>query len=259
MLRPTAPKRPSSRRSAGALAILALAAVSTAAAADLALMSAGAVEAGLVKVMAEFQRTTDHVVNVQYGTGPQLTERLAAGQAADVLIAPANVMDQAVAAGRVVTATRVQVGRVGVGVMVHRNAKAPAIGSRDALKAAILAADRIVYTRGSSGQYIDTMLAALGVQDAVKGKLQQLANGEAAIDAIAAGSAGALGFGAITEIKAVEPKVRLVGPLPDALQNLTAYDGAVRSGAREPEVAAAFLRFATTPAAKRLFLDGGVQ
>ena len=62
--------------------------------------------------------------------------------AADLLIAPANVMDQAAAAGRVVTATRVQVGRVGVGVMVHRDAKLPSVGTRDALKTAILAADR---------------------------------------------------------------------------------------------------------------------
>ena len=233
-------------------------AVATVSAADLSLLSAGAVEAGLARVMDAFRGDSGHTVTVQYGTGPQLTERLAAGATSDVLIAPANVMDQAAAAGQVVTATRVLVGRVGIGVMTRPNA-APDISSTDALRRALLAADRVVYTRGSSGQYIDTLLAKLGLQDALKGRLVQLANGEAAMDAVAAGSATSIGFGAITEIRAAGPKIRLVGPLPAEVQNLTSYDGAVRTGAREPAVAASFLRFAATPAARQLFLGAGVQ
>lgn len=248
------------RRAPRWLAVMLLTAgASVLSAAELTVMSAGAVEAGLAHVLDAFRRTSGHTVTIQYGTGPQLAERLGAGQASDVLIAPVNVMDQAIAAGRAVAATRVTVGRVGIGVMVRADGVVPPIATADALRAAILAADRIVYTRGSSGQYIDTMLAGMGVQDTVKSRLHQLANGEAAIAAIAAGSPTAIGFGAITEIRAVAPTVRLVGPLPQALQNLTAYDGAVRVGARQPDAAAAFLRFATSAEARRMFLDAGVQ
>src|ERR671918_741103 len=88
----------------------------SAAADDLRVMSAGAVDPG-------------HTVQVQFGSAPQLTARLGSGQPGDVLIAPVAVMDQAVAARHVHAPTRSAVGRVGVGVAVRRGVPVPDVST----------------------------------------------------------------------------------------------------------------------------------
>jgi len=230
------------------------------AAAELSVMSAGALEAGIAPVVQQFQRESGHVVAVEYGTSPELTARLSKGQAADVLVAPDVVMNQAIDDGKIVAATRVPVGRIGVGMVVRRGAPAPDVSSADALKRALLAAGAVVYTRGSSGQYIEALFMKLGVKEQLASRLVVVADAEAALARIAAGSERDLGFGAITAIKAYEGKgTYYVAPLPEAIQNFTAYDAAVRAGAREPQAAAAFVAFLKSPAARRTLLDAGVQ
>src|SRR6267378_1717649 len=137
------------------LTFVLVAGMSTASAAELSVLSAGAVEGGLVRLIEQFRQTSGHDVRVQYGTSPELAERLAAAQSADVLIAPAPVMDRAVADRKVVGDTRITVGRVGIGVIVREDARVPNLASPDTLRRAFLEADTIVYNRGSSGLYIE--------------------------------------------------------------------------------------------------------
>lgn len=229
-------------------------------AAELAVMSAGAVEPGLLVLVDQFMKTSGHSVRIEYATGPQLAERLAAGRTADVLIAPAAVVDRAIADRRVDAGTRVTVGRVGVGVVVRRDAPTPDVPSVDALRRAVLAADGVVYNQGSSGVYVDGMLNRLGVMDAIRTKTVRVSNGDATMQRLVTGSGNEIGFAAISEIKLAEPKgVRLVAPLPDAVQNFTTLDAVVMAGAHEPGAAAEFVRFMTTTAARQTFAAVGVQ
>jgi molybdate transport system substrate-binding protein len=243
------------------VAVLVGVSVAIVAADELKVMSAGAVEPGLVKLIEQFKRSSGHAVQVEFGTGPQLTSRVQGGQMADVLIAPSAVMDQAVAAGKVNASTRKPVGRVGVGVAVRRGlATTPDVSTPDRLKAALLGADAVVFTRGSSGQYIDKMLTELGVAGAIAAKIVRAENGEALIERLIEGKGNDIGFGAISEIRQFEPKgVRLVAPLPNALQNFTAYDAAVMTATHTPKSAAEFVQFLATPAARTTFSAVGVQ
>jgi len=106
------------------VAVLVGVSVASVAADELRVTSAGAVEPGLVRLIEQFKRSSRHTVQVEFGTGPQLTARLESGQIGDVLIAPAAVMDQAVTARKVNSSTRTPVGRVGVGIVVRRGAAA---------------------------------------------------------------------------------------------------------------------------------------
>jgi molybdate transport system substrate-binding protein len=239
--------------------VVAIIAVS-AAADDLRVMSAGAVEPGLVKLIEQFKQETGHTVQVQFGSAPQLTTRLAAGQAGDVLIAPTAVMDQAVTARNVHAPTRTAVGRVGVGVAVRRGASVPDVSTVDRLKSALLAADAVIFTRGSSGQYVERMLAKIGVADGIASKIVRADDGEGLIARLVEGKGNDIGLGAITEIRQFEPKgVMLVAPLVDAVQNFTVYEAAVLTGARTPQSAARFVRFITTPEARTVLAAVGVQ
>jgi molybdate transport system substrate-binding protein len=217
-------------------------------------------EPAVAPLAIQFQQASGHALTVEYGTAPQLAARLAQGRPADVIIAPAGVLDQAVAEGLAVSASRVAIGRIGVGVFVRAGAPKPDVSSATALRTAVLAADHIVYTQGSSGQYIDAMLATLGVTGQLGSRLVRVADAETALARVAAGTSGDLGFGALTAIKAFEGKgTTYVAPLPDSLQNFTGYDGAVMKGARAPQAAAGFLEFLTAPAARRTLEGAGLR
>jgi molybdate transport system substrate-binding protein len=231
-----------------------------AAADDLRVMSAGAVEPGLVRLIEQFKQSSGHTVQVQFGSAPQLTARLSDSQAGDVLIAPRAVMDQAVAAGKVAAQTRTAVGRVGVGVAVRRGAAAPDVATVDSLRTALRGADALVFTRGSSGQYVERLLTKLGVAADVASRIVRVDDGEHLIQRLIEGTGNDIGLGAISEIRQFEPKgVRLVAPLPDAVQNFTIYEAAVMSAARTPQSAARFVRFISTADARAAFAAVGVN
>jgi molybdate transport system substrate-binding protein len=242
------------------LTLVLLAGMIPASAAELSVFSAGAVEGGLVRLIEQFRQSSGHIVRVQYGTSPELAERLAAAQTADVLIAPVTVMDRAVADRKAVGDTRITVGRVGIGVIVREGAKLPDLASPAVLRRALLDSDTIVYNRGSSGLYIEKLLAQMGIAEQVRARTAQVADGEDVMRRIIDGKGFEIGLAAISAIKIFKPGgFRYVGPLPAAIQNLTTYDAAVMTAARQPRAAADFVKFITTPTARRIFLEAGIQ
>ena len=106
-------------------AVLALAmvvAVTVAAqAAEITVLSGGAIEPGLKAAAAAFQKETGHSVKITFNTTPQMRKRVAAGDAFDVVIAPPAAIKEFAAAGKVEEGG-MNVGRVGSGVVVRPGA-----------------------------------------------------------------------------------------------------------------------------------------
>ncbi len=67
-----------------------------------------------------------------------------------------------------------------------------------------------------------------------------------------------IGVQLITELISV-PGVELVGPLPPEVQSYVVLTAGVGAQAREPEAAAAFMRFLTAPAAAPLIRSKGLE
>ena len=63
------------------------------------ILSAGAVAPGLTKVIDMFQRQTCAEIKLAFATAPEIRRKLAADEYADVVIAPAALLDELVAAG----------------------------------------------------------------------------------------------------------------------------------------------------------------
>lgn len=228
--------------------------------APLTVWSAGAVEEGVLRLTARYQREAGHEVNPQFGTGPELEKRLSSNATADVLIAPAAVVERAVKAGRVVSGTEVPIGRVGVGVTVRRGVPRPKVTTVDQLKAALLDAESVVYNQASTGQYLESLFARMGIADQLKSKTTRYGNAAQVLEHVIAGKRREIGFGPITEIKSFEPKgVVLVGPLPADVQNYTTYVAAVLQNTAADAAAKEFIRYLTTPAARQAFAATGVQ
>ena len=118
-------------------------------AADVSVLSAGAVEPGLKPVLAAFERESGHRVTLSFATAPQIRERVASGAAQpDLVIAPSAVLDELAAGAKVDTAARISIGRVGIGIAVRPGGVRPDLTSADTLKRALLEAC-LLYTSPS--------------------------------------------------------------------------------------------------------------
>jgi len=242
------------------LALTGCLSVTIAAAAEITVFSAGAVEPGLARLADTFRRDTGNVVRVEAAVPAVLQQRIEAGATPDVIVAPPVVVDALVRAGRVQADGRTPVGRVGVGVTVRDGAPLPDLSSPDRLKEALLATEVLVYNRASTGTYFERLLERLGIAEQVRGKTVRYPDGAAVLEHVLRGTGRELGIGAITEIRAFEARgLRLVGPLPPDLQNYTSYVAGVLTTAPSPDVARAFIGFATSPTAKAVFAATGVE
>jgi molybdate transport system substrate-binding protein len=244
--------------------LIALAAVlmsgAPALAAEIKVFSAGAVEPGLKRAIEAFKRTSGDTVTVEFNTAPQLASRLAAGDVADVLIAPPAALDQQTKDGKVAADGRVVVGKVGAGVVMRAGLPAPDVTTTAAFKQAVLAADSVVYNTASTGLYLEKLFERLGIAGDIKAKTTRYPNGERVMEHLIHGQGNEIGFGAITEIKLFEPKgLKLVGPLPAEVQNYTTYGAALMTGAPSPQAAKAFLTFLGSSDAKQAFAAAGVE
>jgi molybdate transport system substrate-binding protein len=235
-------------------------AATTVSAAEIRVLSGGAVEPGLEAFAQQVRREMGHQLKIQYNTAPQIAKRLTAGDVYDILISPPATIEQAIKEGKVVADTRTPVGRVGAGVIVRSGASVPSIATVDALKQALLGAESVVYNTASTGIYLDKLFEKMGIADQLKSKTTRYATGAAVMEHVIKGKGNEIGFGAITEIRLYEAKgLRLVGPLPAEVQNYTSYDAALMTGATSADAARAVLRYLATPAAKAAFAGGGVE
>lgn len=232
---------------------------SIAAAAEITVLSGGAIEPGVNAAAAAFQRETGHSVKVTYDTTPQGTRRVLGGEAFDVVIYPPQSVEQFAKAGKV-EGERVNVGRVGLGAAVRPGAPAPDLSSGESLKRAVLEAESIVFNRASTGLYFENLLKKMGIYGEVESKTARYADGASVMEHVLKGKGREVGFGPITEILLYKDKgLRLVGPLPADVQNYTSYAAVPMAGGKNAALAREFVQYLGTPAGKKLFVAAGIE
>jgi molybdate transport system substrate-binding protein len=121
----------------------------------------------------------------------------------------------------------------------------PDISTPDAFKRTLLAAQSVGYSDSGSGTYLSTVLfEKLGIADQIARKSRKVRgppSGEPVAAVVARGEVE-IGFQQVSELIHV-PGVTFVGPLPDALQPGFTFAGAITTASRQPDAAAALLRF----------------
>ena len=227
---------------------------------DTTVLSAGAVEPGLIAALRIYEEDADKKVAVTFNTAPQIRERVEKkGERYDVVIVPPAVMDAFAEAGRV-EAERVTLGRVGQGIAIRPGAPIPDISAVEAMKRTLLEADSVVFNRATGGQYIETMLRKIGVYDKIEQKTTRYASAAQVMDHVLRGKGREVGFAPMTEIMLYKEKgLRFVGPLPGQVQHYNTYVASPMRGAANAQAAAALVRFLATPAAKAALVSGGVE
>lgn len=214
------------------LALAGLSFIGGAVAADIKVLSAGAIKPVIVAALPEFEQRTGHKVTIENDTAGGLLRRVRAGEAFDLLVMPRPGLIQLSQEGAVIGTSLRPLAKVGIGVAVKTGAPLPAIGSTADFRAALLAARKVAYidpvAGGSSGIYLAQLFERMGIGQQIQPKAVLVPGGLVA-QRLVTGEAD-LAVHQISEILAV-PGATLVGPLPAEIQNYTVYAGGVSAGA----------------------------
>ena len=226
-----------------AAAALLAASVSAGAAAEVRILTAGAMKAVVLELVPAFEKETGHKAVVDNDTAGGLSKRILGGEAFDLVIVTPGVIDDLTGKGKVAAGTRAIVARVGVGVAVKDGTPLPDISSVDALKRALLAAKSVAYidpaSGGSSGPFVVGLFEKLGIAAEMKPKTR-LKNGGYVAELVASGEAE-IALHQISEIAPVKG-ARLVGPLPAEIQNYTIYAVGIAADAKQADAAKVMIK-----------------
>jgi molybdate transport system substrate-binding protein len=227
------------------------------------------ISAGYFRVYSElgpaFERASGHKLittrGPSMGDSPEaIPTRLTRGEAADLVILDGGAADELAAKGLVRGASKVELAKSQVGMVVKAGAAKPDIGSTEAFRKTLLTAKSIAYSDSGSGTYISgTLFAKLGIADQVAGKSRKVRgppSGEPVAAVIARGEAE-IGFQQISELLHVSG-VDFVGAIPAELQPGFSFAGAVTNNAREPDAALALMRFLASPESAQTILKAGL-
>src|SRR6266849_5678824 len=152
----------------------ALLAASPAAADEIRLLSAAAMQAPFKDLVGKFERQSGHRLLITYTTMGAITERVLGGETADVIIGSTPSMARLAKEKRIDADSRVTIAKVGIGLVVPIGSPKPPIRSVADLKRALLAAKTVVYARpsggGAAGIHVAAVIEKLGLTEALKAR-----------------------------------------------------------------------------------------
>jgi molybdate transport system substrate-binding protein len=249
------------RRLASSLAVAAVLLAAPAGAADLKVISAGAVRGLIAQIIDDYSHQTGQKFDFTIGTTGQLRTLIASGQPADLIIVSTTLMGELEKTGKLTPGSRADLGRVGIGVAVRDGATMPDISTPDALKRTLVEARSVAYTNpaegGTSGIFFAGLTDRLGIGDTIRSKAILTRGGrEAAIEVAEGRAEMAIVF--VSEAAAVKG-VKLAGALPEPLQDYSAYAAAIPASSTDAAAARAFIAALASPAMAQRWRANGFE
>jgi molybdate transport system substrate-binding protein len=225
-------------------------------------MTSGAFTAAHLALLPQLERLTKKKVltaSTSIGTGENsIPNRLKRGEVVDIVIVAETVLDQFIKEGLVLREGHAPVARSSIGMAVRAGAPKPDIGSADALKRTLLAAESIGYSASVSGQYLTTELyQRLGIADRVLPKSRLIGGGER-VGAVVARGEVEIGFQQMSELLPV-PGIDHITPLPPELQKVSSFAAGVAASAPDSALARRVIGFLASPEAAQAIKDTGLE
>ena len=131
------------------------------------------------------------------------------------------------------------------------------VSTPERLRRVLLGADRIVFNRVASGHVFAAALETLGIANAVQPRVTRTAP-MAIFTPVLEGRGDDIAAGTMT-LLATTPGIRLLGPLPGALQSPLVYLAVAMRGTPRPAAVARFIAYLVSPAGHALLAASGVE
>lgn len=245
---------------AGTLAIAVVLAYGLAAeAAEIKVLAAIGMADVLKEVSVQFGRTTGHKLTLQFDAPAFVKRSIDSGETFDLTILTPALMDDLAKQGKIITGTRADIARDGIGVAVRSGAPKLDVGSVDAFKRALLNAKSVAIVEGGAAGpvYFTGVFERLGIAQEMKPKIKLQPTPVRALQAVADDEAE-LGL-VITFMIGRARGVELAGPLPSELQYYIVFTAAVGTNAKEPDGAKELIRYLTGPEATSVIKAKGLE
>jgi molybdate transport system substrate-binding protein len=227
---------------------------------DVKILSTGGLKAAVSDLADAFAAATgDRLVPV-FASPAQVKSRIEGGEAVDVAVLSAPLIDDLLRQGKLAAGTRIDVARSRMGLAVRAGAPKPDISTVEAFTRTLLNAKSLMYTDpkagGASGAHFAKAIERLGIADQVNAKAK-LNSGGFNAEFVARGEIE-LGIQQVSEIVPVKG-AELAGLFPEELQQVTTFAAAVGANAPQPDGAAGLLRFLKSPPAIRVIEANGME
>jgi len=186
-----------------------------------------------------------------------LLDRLRGGETADVVILTKQALDDLAAQGSVVAASCVDLARSFVGIAVKAGAAHPGIATEAALRATLLGARAIAYSRiGASGIFFAQLIERLGIASEVNARARIIPSGLTA--ALLVSGEADLAVQQISELKQVAG-VEVVGSIPRELQTPAVFSAGRWTASARATQADALLKYLASPEVVPMLRESGLE
>jgi molybdate transport system substrate-binding protein len=174
-------------------------------------------------------------LDATYGTSAKIMQRIEAGGRADVVLLTRGAIDTLIARETLIAESCVDIAQSRVGLAVRQGAAIPDISTKELFKQALLAAKGVAYSHPSSGGASGVHLAQMMQQMGIAGAINATAKygyGTPVAEFVVRGEAE-VAVQQVSELKLVGG-IHII-PLPDELQSVTTFSGALAQGAHAIE------------------------
>ena len=210
----------------------------------------------LGEMIAQFEKTSPHRVALESVGGLDAAKRVRAGEPLDVVVLAREVIDDLIGAARIVQGSRVDVAVSAIGAAVRSGTPHPDISSADGVRAAVLAARRIGYSTGPSGQYLAKLFASWDPDGRLTDRITVAPVGVPVGSLVVRGDID-LAFQQLSELGG--DGIDVVGQLPPDIQMMTTFSGGVARASAQPDAARALLAFMASPALTPIKREHGMD
>jgi molybdate transport system substrate-binding protein len=247
--------------SAAAVATVLMSASSSLQAAELQVPVSLALRGAVGEMASDFGKRTGHSVKMTAGSPGGIIAAIKAGGHADVLVLPDATLPDLEDSG-LVRRGRTALAATGFGMATRDNDPVPDISTPEALKAALLAASKVIYNDPKvtpSGQLMLRIAERLGIAEEVKAKSEVATAGQnIAMLAKDKTPGSVLALSVLVEVRG-HPGARLIGPLPKELQVPLPYSAVLGAKPVDEGTAIAFVQLLASPQARKAYVADGFE
>ena len=220
-------------------------------------LSTLALKGAVARVAAQYEAAHGVRIDADFAPTLALLQRLRGGEGADLVILTREGLDEMASEGRVVAASCVDLARSYVGLAVKAGADHPDIATEAALRATLLDARAVAYSRlGASGILFAQLIERLGIAAEINAHAVILPQGFTA-ERLVTGEAD-LAVQQISELKQVDG-IEVIGPIPRDLQTPAVFSAGRMAASAKPDAADQLLRYLASSDVAPVLRETGLE
>ncbi len=226
-------------------------------AAELTLLAPQAMKPALGELIPQFERSSGNKVAVVYAAGSIHIKNIQDEQAADVVILSSDWIEELQDDKKIVQDSVTPIAKAELGLIIHKGAPKPDVGTVRALRHTLLDAKAIALgdpENSISGEYFADLLERLQIADAVKPKVKTFVSAPEALQAVADGEAD-IAVGVVSTANG--PATELAGVLPAQAKKINAYSAAILTGSAQAQAAKELIAFVASSASLTVLKSKG--